>query len=549
MVDVMSLAHAWRDQDPDRETVSELDAIIERAGSGDSDAVAELHDRFDSRLTFGTAGLRGELGAGPNRMNRLLVQQTAYGFGQFLLGRESSPSVVIGYDGRVNSDVFARDSAEILAGLGIVVTLFPRMVPTPVVATAVRTLNVSAGVMVTASHNPPRDNGYKVYLGGSDDGSQIVSPADHEIESLILDAATMNARDFPKSHAFDLARESVIDDYVSATSSISTHPSHPVPFVYTAMHGVGWEVANRAFLASGLGDAIVVPEQIDPDGTFPTVAFPNPEEPGALDLAYRTADSAGVDLIIANDPDADRLAVAIRDGHAWRRLTGNEVGALLGWRAAERHKGSASPAALAASIVSSPALRAVASHFGIPYSDTLTGFKYVNRVPNLIFGFEEALGYLVDPAKVRDKDGISAAVDFLAMAGELREQGKTVADRLAEFADTFGAFASTQISIRVANLDEIPAISGRFRNAPPETLAGQRVTAIDDFANGFENFAPSDLIRLTVEGGSRVIVRPSGTEPKLKIYIDAAVTDGDNRVARVNDIVAAIEADLRKFIS
>jgi phosphomannomutase len=549
MVDVMSLAHAWRDQDPDQETVSELDAIIERAGSGDSDAVAELHDRFDSRLTFGTAGLRGELGAGPNRMNRLLVQQTAYGFGQFLLGRESSPSVVIGYDGRVNSDVFARDSAEILAGLGIAVTLFPRTVPTPVVATAVRTLNVSAGVMVTASHNPPRDNGYKVYLGGSDDGSQIVSPADHEIESLILDAATMNARDFPKSHAFDLARESVIDDYVSATSSISTHPSHPVPFVYTAMHGVGWEVANRAFLASGLGDAIVVAEQINPDGAFPTVAFPNPEEPGALDLAYRTADKAGVELIIANDPDADRLAVAINDDDGWRRLTGNEVGALLGWRAAERHKGSASPAALAASIVSSPALRAVASHFGIPYSDTLTGFKYVNRVPNLIFGFEEALGYLVDPAKVRDKDGISAAVDFLAMAGELREQGKTVADRLAEFADTFGAFASTQISIRVANLDEIPAISGRFRNAPPETLAGQRVTAIDDFANGFENFAPSDLIRLTVEGGSRVIVRPSGTEPKLKIYIDAAVTDGDNRVARVNDIVAAIEADLRKFIS
>lgn len=549
MVDVMSLAHAWRDQDPDQETVSELDAIIERAGSGDSDAVAELHDRFDSRLTFGTAGLRGELGAGPNRMNRLLVQQTAYGFGQFLLGRESSPSVVIGYDGRVNSDVFARDSAEILAGLGIAVTLFPRTVPTPVVATAVRTLNVSAGVMVTASHNPPRDNGYKVYLGGSDNGSQIISPADHEIESLILDAATMNARDFPKAQSFTIAPEKVIDDYVSATASISTHPSQPVPFVYTALHGVGWEVANRAFLASGLGDAIVVAEQINPDGAFPTVAFPNPEEPGALDLAYRTADKAGVDLIIANDPDADRFAVAIKDDDGWRRLTGNEVGALLGWRAAERHKGSAAPAALAASIVSSPALRAVATHFGIPYSDTLTGFKYVNRVPHLIFGFEEALGYLVDPAKVRDKDGISAAVDFLAMAGELRDQGKTVADRLAEFADTFGAFASTQISIRVANLDEIPAISGRFRNAPPATLAGQRITAIDDFANGFENFAPSDLIRLTVEGGSRVIVRPSGTEPKLKIYIDAAVTDGENRVARVNDIVAAIEADLRGFIS
>ena len=548
-VDLLARANAWLAQDPDPETATELRALIDPAAIGDSAAIDDLHDRFDARLAFGTAGLRGELGAGPNRMNRVLVQQTAYGFGQFLLHRESSPSVVIGYDGRVNSDVFARDSAEIFAGLGIAVTLFPHVVPTPVVATAVRALNVSAGVMVTASHNPPRDNGYKVYLGGADDGSQIVSPADHEIEALIVAATSIPVAEYPRSDSYALAPESLIDDYVSATASISTHPATPIPFVYTAMHGVGWDVSNRAYLASGLGDAIVVAEQIEPDGAFPTVAFPNPEEPGALDLAYATADSAGVDLIIANDPDADRLAVAIKDGGEWRRLTGNEVGALLGWRAAERHKGSGQPAALAASIVSSPALRAVASHYGIPYSDTLTGFKYVNRVPNLIFGFEEALGYLVDPAKVRDKDGISAAVDFLAMAGELREHGKTVANRLSEFAHTFGAFASTQISIRVNNLADIPAISGRFRAAPPATLAGRAVTAIDDFADGFENFPPSDLIRLTIDGGSRVIVRPSGTEPKLKIYIDAAVTDGDNRIERVNQVVAALEADLREFIS
>ena len=549
MTDVIARAEKWRNADPDAETVAELDAILARARNGDESALADLHDRFDSRLAFGTAGLRGELGAGPNRMNRLLVQQTAYGFGQFLLGREKSPSVVIGYDGRVNSDVFARDSAEIFAGLGISVTLFPHVVPTPVVATAVRTLNVSAGVMVTASHNPPRDNGYKVYLGGEDDGSQIVSPADHQIEALIVAATTLSVADFPRSDSYTLAPESLIDDYVTATASVSTRPSHPIPFVYTAMHGVGWNVSNRAYLASGLGNAIVVSEQIEPDGAFPTVAFPNPEEPGALDLAYATADSAGVDLIIANDPDADRLAVAIKDRGAWRRLTGNEVGALLGWRAAERHQGSGTPAALAASIVSSPALRAVAGHYGIPYSDTLTGFKYVNRVPNLIYGYEEALGYLVDPVKVRDKDGISAAVDFLAMAGELRDEGKTVADHLEDFAATFGAFASTQISIRVNNLADIPAISGRFRQAPPATLAGRAVIAIDDFANGFENFPPTDLIRLTIEGGSRVIVRPSGTEPKLKIYIDAAVTDGDNRIERVNDVVSALEAELRAFIS
>lgn len=542
-------AEAWLAQDPDSETVAELRAIIDTALAGDESAIADLHDRFDSRLAFGTAGLRGELGAGPNRMNRLLVQQAAYGFAQFLLAREATPSVVIGYDGRVNSDVFARDSAEIFAGLGLDVILFPHVVPTPVTASAVRSLGLSAGVMVTASHNPPRDNGYKVYLGGADAGSQIVSPADAEIEALIRDAAGMDAREFPKSTEYRLAPAALVDDYIRETAKVSTHPANPVAFVYTAMHGVGWDVSNRAYLASGLGNAVVVAEQIEPDGAFPTVAFPNPEEPGALDLAYATADRAGVDLIIANDPDADRLAVAIKDNGAWRRLTGNEVGALLGWRAAERHVGSSQPAALAASIVSSPALRAVAKHYGIDYSDTLTGFKFVNRVPNLIFGFEEALGYLVDPDKVRDKDGISAAVDFLAMAGELNARGKTVADHLADFADTFGAFASTQISIRVANLAEIPAISGRFRTAPPTTLGGMAIVAIDDFSHGFENFPPTDLIRLTIAGGSRVIVRPSGTEPKLKIYIDAAVAEGDNRVERVTEVVSALEADLRSFIA
>lgn len=549
--DLVQRAEAWLAQDPDQITVTELRAIIDSAVGGDDAALAELADRFDTRLTFGTAGLRGELGAGPNRMNRVLVSQAAYGFAQFLLAREERPSVVIGYDGRVNSDVFAKDSAEIFAGLGIRVVLFDHVVPTPVTAMTVRELDLSAGVMVTASHNPPRDNGYKVYLGGEDDGSQIVSPADHEIEALILQAADIDINDYPRSSEYEIAPESLIDTFIRKTAAVSTRPAVPVRFVYTALHGVGWDVSNRCYLAAGLGDAVVVSEQIHPDGTFPTVAFPNPEEPGALDLAYATADRAGIDLIVANDPDADRLAIAIKDGGAWRRLTGNEVGSLLGWRAAERHRlsGSGSPAALAASIVSSPALRAVAADYGIAYSDTLTGFKYVNRVPNLIFGFEEALGYLVDPHKVRDKDGISAAVDFLAMAGELQERGLTVADHLAEFADRFGAFASTQISIRVANLAEIPAISSSFRTSPPATLAGRAVTVVDDFANGFENFPPTDLLRLTVEGGSRVIVRPSGTEPKLKIYIDAAVVDGENRTERVAEVVAALEADLRAFIS
>ncbi len=547
--DLIARANAWLAQDPDPETVAELDAIIGRADAGDEGACADLSDRFDARLTFGTAGLRGELGAGPNRMNRVLVSQAAHGFAHFLLERESQPSVVIGYDGRVNSDVFARDSAEIFAGLGLRVILFDRATPTPVVATALRELGLSAAVVVTASHNPPRDNGYKVYLGGADAGSQIVSPDDTDIEALIIRAAKLNIVDFPRSTAYELAPESLIDTFVEKTASISTRPATPVQFVYTALHGVGWEVANRCFLSAGLGDAIVVSEQIEPDGSFPTVAFPNPEEPGALDLAYSTADRAKVDLIIANDPDADRLAVAIRDNGAWRRLTGNEVGSLLGWRAAERHKGSGAPAALAASIVSSPALSAVAVDYGIEFSYTLTGFKFVNRVPNLIFGYEEALGYLVDPDKIRDKDGISAAIDFLSMAGELQERGLTIADHLVEFADRFGAFASTQISIRVANPPEITAISSKFRESPPELLGGHAVTAVDDFARGFDGFPPTDLIRLTIDGGSRVIVRPSGTEPKLKIYIDAAVTEGEHRSARVADVVAALETDLRQFIA
>jgi len=547
--DLLTRATAWLGQDPDPVTATELRDLISSAEAGDDVARADLADRFESRLTFGTAGLRGALGAGPNRMNRVLVSQAAYGFAQFLLQRETQPSVVIGYDGRVNSDVFARDSAEIFAGLGLRVILFDHVVPTPVTATSIRELGLSAGVMVTASHNPAADNGYKVYLGGGDNGSQIVSPADTEIEALILRAAEIDVSEYPRSNDIEIASEALIDTFVDKTAALSTRPATPIRFVYTAMHGVGWEVANRCFLAAGLGDAVVVSEQIHPDGTFPTVAFPNPEEPGALDLAFETSDRAGIEVIVANDPDADRLAIAIKENGAWRRLSGNEVGSLLGWRAAERHKGSGTPAALAASIVSTPALRAVAADYGIDYSDTLTGFKYVNRVPNLIFGFEEALGYLVDPDKVRDKDGISAAVDFLSMAGELQERGLTIADHLGEFADRFGAFASTQISLRFDSLSDIPLVSSKFRQSPPDSLGGRRITAVDDFTHGFENFAPSDLLRLTIEGGSRVIVRPSGTEPKLKIYIDAVVTDGDNRRERVADVVSEIEADLRKFLA
>lgn len=570
-------AKAWLDQDPDPVTRDELSTLIRDAEGGNETALTALRDRFDSRLEFGTAGLRGELGAGSNRMNRVLVSQAAAGLAAFLLERTRAsgpgangsdadaadvhpPSVVIGYDGRVNSQRFARDTAEIMAGAGLRAILLPRLLPTPVLAFAVRHLGVSAGVMVTASHNPPRDNGYKVYLGDADGGSQIVAPVDAEIHEAILHVATTQSVDeLPRSTDYEVAGDDVVEAYVQATAALvpsgdDAAPRIPVPFVYTAMHGVGWETTQRVLTAAGLGVPTLVAEQVQPDGSFPTVAFPNPEEPGAMDLAFATASASDAQLIIAHDPDADRLAVAIPDAASpagWRSLTGNEVGSLLGWRAAERLNKQGRRAKLAASIVSSPALAEVAKAHGLSYSDTLTGFKWVSRVGGLAFGYEEALGYLVDPEKVRDKDGISAAVDFLALAGELAAQGQTIADHLRAFDERFGAFASSQISVRVTDLARIGQIMTQLRDAPPTSIGGLSVEQVDDFLNGFGVFPPGNILRYWVAGGSRVIVRPSGTEPKVKVYIDASSTDGTaaQRRAAAEAVVADLEMGMRALLA
>ncbi|MCU1421001.1 MAG: phosphomannomutase [Microbacteriaceae bacterium] len=549
---VVDTARAWHDQDPDAETRTELEHLIDRATAGDAAALADLHDRFDTRLEFGTAGLRGRIEAGSNRMNRVLVAQAAAGLAAFLVARGGAPSVVIGYDGRKNSQVFATDTAELMAGAGVRAILLPRLLPTPVLAFAVRHLGTSAGVMVTASHNPAADNGYKVYLGDDDQGSQIVPPADAgiaaEIERI---AATANVLQLPRT-AYETADESVVDAYIDATAAISTRPGHPVPFTYTAMHGVGWQTAHRVFLNAGLGVPSIVTEQIEPDATFPTVAFPNPEEPGALDLAFATATRAGTDIVVANDPDADRLAIGIRDADGeWVRLSGNEVGALLGWRAAERLAALGPEGTLAASIVSTPALRAVADGYRLEYVDTLTGFKWISRAPGLSYGFEEALGYLVDPGKVRDKDGISAAVDFLALAGELAASGTTIAQHRLDFAAKFGGFASAQLSIRVTDLDEITATMSRLRADLPVRIENAGVSRVDDFIDGFEGLPPGDILRFWLEDGSRVIVRPSGTEPKLKVYLDASSEDGDAdaRLAAAQAKVDALEAGMRAILA
>ncbi len=337
---VIAAAKAWLAQDPDPETRAQLRALVSQAGDGDDAAIADLHSRFDERLAFGTAGLRGEISAGSNRMNRVLVSQAAAGLAAYLLQTAApgtTPTVVVGYDGRKNSSVFASDTAELMAGAGVRAILLPRLLPTPVLAFAVRHLGASAGVMVTASHNPPNDNGYKVYLGGANGGSQIVSPDDAAIAAEILRvAAERLVPELPRGR-YETAPESVVEAYVAATARVAHPPRAQVNAVYTALHGVGWHTTHRVLDAAGFDLPTLVDAQIAPDAAFPTVAFPNPEEPGAMDLAYETAREVGAELIIANDPDADRLAVAIPDAGSpdgYRRLSGNETGAILGWRAA-----------------------------------------------------------------------------------------------------------------------------------------------------------------------------------------------------------------------
>ena len=607
---VIAKAHAWLAQDPDGETRTELRALIEAAESGNPAAIAELGDRFSTRLAFGTAGLRGALGAGSNRMNRVLVAQAAAGLAAYVrekaglapvapeaLGAaatatpeeatdaapeppstpdltaapspdaleaegpeipgilDDAPIVVVGYDGRRNSDVFARDSAEIFAGAGLRAILLPRLLPTPVLAFAVRHFGAAAGVMVTASHNPPDDNGYKVYLGGADHGSQIVSPADAEIAAHIERIAEIgDISTLPRSLAFELAPESVVDDYIAATAAIAPAPAGAagLTWVYTAMHGVGWQTLSRILEKAGYPAPVPVTAQLDPDGAFPTVAFPNPEEPGAMDLAFDAAREAGAELVIANDPDADRLAVALPDDSAeggWRRLTGNEIGLLLGWRAGRlaTADGPADGASLACSLVSSPGLQAVAEHYGLDFHATLTGFKWISRAPGIVFGFEEALGYLVNPGTVRDKDGISAAVAILGMVSEARERGATLADLLPELDETFGAVASDQVSIRVDDVSQIAGIMANLRARHPESVSEVAVDRIDDLLDGSGDLPPGDVLRLWLTDGSRVIVRPSGTEPKLKLYLDVRGENRDDAAARIRALADGARALLAEY--
>lgn len=576
---LMYVAAEWAEHDIDPETRGQTLNLIALAKTRNADALAELEDAFGGRLAFGTAGLRGPLGAGPKRMNRVVVSQTSAGFAAFLNERaargetSSPPSIVIGYDGRVNSEVFARDTAEIMAGAGISVTLFPEPGPTPLTAFAVRHLGASAGVMVTASHNPPQDNGYKVYLGDADAGSQIVPPVDGDIAAHIDRVALLPVDSIARSSRYLTADKTLQNAYVAETAAalLTGFPQDPpasgaaagsetaLTIAYTAMHGVGSAIAQRVFLSAGLPVVTPVREQDEPDGAFPTVSFPNPEEPGALDLAFRTARETSAELVVAHDPDADRLAIALphpEEESGYRRLTGNELGLLLGWRAAERERVRAACAerepsgTLACTIVSSPALSKVAAEYGLDYAETLSGFKWVSRVPGLLFGYEEALGYLIHPDVVRDKDGISASADAIAMARECKAAGLTVWDLLEQAGTRFGHFASSQVTVRFASMAEAGARAALVRQDPPVSFAGLDVAHTEDLLVPGVAEMPADVLRFDLHDGSRVMIRPSGTEPKLKVYLDTFSDAGSasERRAHAENSLARLEAAVREYL-
>jgi len=548
--DLIERARAWAAEDPDPATVAELEQLI-----ADDDRAA-LADRFDGTLEFGTAGLRGALGAGPRRMNRVVVLRAAAGLAAYLhrVGAVTDgAAVVIGYDARHNSEVFARDTAEVMTGAGIRAHLMPRPLPTPLLAYAIRDLGCIAGVMVTASHNPPQDNGYKVYLG---DGSQIVPPADAEIAACIARVGAL--ADIPRGDGGEVLGEDILERYDQTVAALVADgdpaPRRDLRIVYTPMHGVGGTTVQRVLELAGFPAPQEPPAQADPDPDFPTVSFPNPEEPGAMDLALALAAEVDADIVVANDPDADRCAVGLPAvGHGpqapgWQMLRGDEVGALLAHHLLAKGK----EGVYAQSIVSSSLLGAMAAAAGQPHLETLTGFKWIGRVPGLAFGYEEALGYCVDPEHVKDKDGVSALLLVCELAASMKAQGRTLRDVLDDIARVHGLHATDQLSVRFSDLEEIPATMARLREAPPGTLGGLAVERIDDLSLGTPDLPPTDGLRYVLADRARVIVRPSGTEPKIKCYLEVVVPvsddDGGVDAARIAAVgrLDAIRSDVQK---
>ncbi|WP_433474545.1 phospho-sugar mutase [Spirillospora sp. CA-142024] len=542
MSDLRARAEEWLAQDPDPDTRAELRVILDE---GDDAALA---DRFGTRLEFGTAGLRGELGAGPNRMNRVTVMRAAAGLAACL---PAGGRVVIGFDARHGSRRFADDTAAVLSGAGLRPEVFADPVPTPVLAHFTRTFDdIVAGVMVTASHNPPRDNGYKVYWA---DGAQIVPPTDAEISAAIDAVGRVDG--LPLGEGWPVHRDAGL--YLDAVSSLHLGGDRGISIVYTPMHGVGRDVLLAAFGRAGFPAPVVVPEQAEPDPDFPTVAFPNPEEPGALDLALSLAETRNADLVIANDPDADRCAVAVPSPDGWRALTGDEVGGLLAEHVLRHTTGD--DRLVVTTIVSSSLLRSIAAAHRVRFAESLTGFKWIMKAGDpghrLVFGYEEALGYSVGDDRgvlVNDKDGIGAALAVAALAADAKRDGRTLLDLLDAQARKYGLHATSQLSIRVDDLSLITAAMTRLRAAPPRALGGHRVESVDDLARPEGGLPPTDGLRFRLSGGSRVVIRPSGTEPKLKCYLEVVLPVGDDITAtraRAASDLEALRADLSAALS
>ncbi len=557
-------ARAWADDDPDPATAAELRALVER-GEG-----AELAERMAGPLAFGTAGLRGLLGAGESRMNRAVVARAAAGLAAHLArGGAAGGGVVVGYDARHMSREFAAETAAVLAGAGVAAHVFTEPRPTPLLAFAVTELGAAAGVMVTASHNPPAYNGYKVYAAN---GAQIVPPDDASIAAAM--AALPSARGAARrgegeARAAGLYRDvgpGLFDRYLDRVAALSRdgRGRDRVRIAYTPLHGVGYASARDVLARFGFDDVHAVDEQREPDPAFPTTPFPNPEEPGALDLALALARRVGATLVLANDPDADRLAVAVPGpGGAFRQLTGNEVGALLG-EYVLRHEPAGGPVPLAVTtVVSSPLLGRIARALGAGYAEVFTGFKWIANVgmrreaaggERFAFGYEEALGYAVGGV-VRDKDGLSAAALFAELVAAAAAEGRTVPDELDRLARAYGAFESAQVSLVKAGLAGAEAIRAHMRTlraARPARLGGLAVEGVRDFLAGAGEAAgmpPGDVLAFDLEGGARFVARPSGTEPKLKLYFDAAapVAAGESVAearARAAARVAALRAEV-----
>lgn len=535
MSDLIEGARSWISQDPDPDTRAELEAVVE---SGDT---AELEARMNTELEFGTAGIRGKVGAGPGRMNRAVVIKTTYGLARFLEANADADGpgpVVVGFDARPSSPQFAEDAAGVLAAAGIPVLFFPEPTPTPLVAYAAKHLHAAAAVVVTASHNPPADNGYKVY--GSQ-ASQIVSPTDVAIQEGIDQAPGANEiprLDEPFSDDSDLVTrvpEDILDRYWEEVAATRHRTSgSDLEIVYTPIHGVGKETLFEVMRRAGHNEIVAVPEQSEPDGTFPTVEFPNPEEAGALDLALDLAGRRNADVVIANDPDADRFATVIPVAGEWRPLSGNEVGVLLGDYML-RHDRDPSSAIVASSIVSSPMLASIAQAYGATHTRTLTGFKWIVKAGlaleedtggRFVYGYEEALGYTVG-STVRDKDGISAALLFIDLMADLRDQGNTIIDRLHELWRQHGLWVSQQTSLVRGGPEGSEAMRRAIAGLgsdPPGEIGGLQVTEVLDYREDADKrpewLGAQDLIELTLGRQGRILVRPSGTEPKLKIYVD-----------------------------